>query len=178
MTEQVQSILCVYAKVKLKTRAEHKEFLKRVRKEVPRKTYREARAALLSRNSLRLLVSLSAEPRLGERVESPGSFGIGGARRGVAAIWVRYHGPPLPDDEKARINLLRRTYRVAPHDIEDVINQVLGKDPKAAPSSGAPWSKLIAALARAGFQVTEDELMSAPLVVELDPDVQAELERS
>lgn len=178
MTEQINAPLCIYAKVTLQTRAENEEKLSRVRKQTRRRTHKRVSAALLAANHIGLRVSLSAEDSTGRRIENPGSFGIGGARRGVAAIWVRYHGPPLPVDEEERIELLRRTYRVGPHDIEDVINQMLGRDPKSRDSSQVLLSRLAEALAKAGIHATEDELTSAPLVVELDSDVRAELERS
>jgi hypothetical protein len=142
-----------------------------------RREYREAKSALLSSNHISLRVSLSAEDNTGRRIEGSGGFRIGGSRRGVSAIWVRYHGPPLPVDEKKRIDFLRRTYRVGLHDIEDAINIMLGRDPTSDKGPKIPWEGLAAALAQAGIHMTEDELISAPLVVELDHDVQVELER-
>jgi len=50
-------------------------------------------------------------------------------REGVAAIWKRYSGPPLPDDPADRDRALE-SYRVTRRDVEDAINQLLGRDPE------------------------------------------------
>lgn len=176
MAEQTNAPLCIYAKVTLQTRADNEEKLKQVRKQTSRRIHKRVSAALLAPNHIGLRVTLSAKDGTGRRIENLGGFGIGGARRGVAAIWVRYHGPPLPVNEDERIELLQRTYRVGPSDIEDVINQMLGRDVKNRDSSQLLLRELAEALTRAGILASEDELTSAPLVVELDPDVQTELQ--
>lgn len=85
---------------------------------------RQAPRRLLRMNanpeSLNLYVSLSADTSDGQRVHTGGpDFGIGGPRHG---IWHSYHGPlPPPEDP--------REHRVGPADIEDAINQMLGRDP-------------------------------------------------
>lgn len=56
-------------------------------------------------------------------------MGAGGQRRGTAAIWRRYAGPPLAEDPDARRRELD-AYRVQRHDVEDAMNQLLGRDPK------------------------------------------------
>ncbi|MGO9974777.1 MAG: hypothetical protein ACLP01_18625 [Solirubrobacteraceae bacterium] len=126
---------------------------------------------------LNLYVSLSAHTTDEQRIRSDGSgFGMGGPRRGVGAIWWRYHGPPpLPDDPEGQ-NALLENHHVGPADIEDGINQMLGRDPSLHRPPRLSWGKLIATLAEHGIQVTEQDLINAPLTVELDPDVQADLE--
>jgi hypothetical protein len=52
-----------------------------------------------------------------------------GQRRGIAAIWHRYKGPPLPEDEKEQRAALER-YHVGLADIESAIDQMLGRDPE------------------------------------------------
>ena len=125
----------------------------------------EPRLQLLSRtaDSLSLHVSLSAEDNYGRRIASGGSdFGMSGPRR---AVWHRRHGPP------------RRRHRVDLHDIEDGINQMLGRDPTLHRPPRLSWGGLIKAFDEAGVSVTERDLIEAPLTVELAPDVQAELDR-
>jgi hypothetical protein len=38
--------------------------------------------------------------------------------------------PPLPGSEKEKADLVERTYRVGKPDIEDAINEMLGRDPE------------------------------------------------
>lgn len=131
-----------------------------------------------SADSLNIYVSLSAHTSDGRHILSEGpDFGIGGPRRGVGAIWHRYHGPPpLPEDPQEQIAFLEN-HHVRPADIEDGINQMLGRDPELHRPPRLSWSKLIKALAEHGIQVTDQDLINAPLTVELRPDVQAELDR-
>jgi hypothetical protein len=112
----------------------------------------------------------------GERVSSPhADFGIGGPRRGVGAIWHRYRGPELSEDPAEETELLNQTYRVGPSDIEDAINQMLGRDPEQHRPPRLSWPRLIEALASAGVPVTELDLLDAPLTVDLSPPVKADL---
>lgn len=123
-----------------------------------------------------LNVRLSALTESGERVSSPhADFGIGGPRRGIGAIWHRYRGPKLSEDPDEQTELLNQTYRVGLSDIEDAINQMLGRDPEQHRPPRLSWGKLIDALARASVPVTEQELIDAPLTLELSPRVRAEL---
>jgi hypothetical protein len=121
-------------------------------------------------------VRLSALTESGERVSSPhADFGIGGSRRGVGAIWHRYRGPTLSDDPAEETERLDQTYRVGLSDIEDAINQMLGRDPEQHRPPRLSWRQLIDALASAGVPVTEQDLIDAPLTVELSPPVKADL---
>lgn len=79
-------------------------------------------------NHLYLRVALSAVLSDGTTIATGPHLGIGGPRRGIGAMWCRYHGPPLPEDEDERIHLLR-DYCVGREDIEDAINEHLARDP-------------------------------------------------
>ena len=126
--------------------------------------------------NLNLHVSLCAEDNSGRRIHSGRrDFGIGGPRRGV---WHRWHGPPLPDDHEQAERLMLFEHRVDIHDIEDSINQMLGRDPELHRPPRLSWQNLIRALEQAGIQVTERELILSPLAIELTPEVQAELDRT
>lgn len=65
---------------------------------------------------------------------------------------------------------------VARTDIEDSINQLLGKDPRQHRPPRLSWGGLIDALASAGIDATEEQLIDAPLTVELDGEVEAALD--
>jgi len=52
---------------------------------------------------------------------------------------------------------------------------MLGRDPELHRPPRLSWGNLIKALAEHGIQVTEDELINAPLTIDLHPEVQAEL---
>jgi hypothetical protein len=126
-------------------------------------------------NHLSLSVSLSAVLTDGRTIASGRpDLGLGGPRRG---IWHRWHGPPLPDEyeEAARVMLFEHWADV--HDIEDGINQVLGRDPTLHRPPRLSWGQLIVAVAAAGVHVLEQELIDRPLEVELTPDVEADLAR-
>jgi hypothetical protein len=119
---------------------------------------------------------LCAEDSAGRRIHTSGSdFGIGGPRRG---IWHRWHGPPLPDDHEQAEHLMLFEHRVDVHDIEDSINQMLGRDLELHQPPRLSWQNLIVALHQVGIEVTEPELILAPLTIELTPEVQAELDRA
>lgn len=127
-------------------------------------------------DNLNLHVSISADDSNGRRIETEGpDFGMSGPRRG---IWHRWHGPPLPDDPEEADRRVIREHRVDVHDIEDGINQMLGCDPTLHHPPRLSWGQLINALNDAGIGVTERDLITAPLTVELAPEVQAELARS
>lgn len=121
-------------------------------------------------------VHLSAVTESGERVSGPhADFGIGGPRRGVGAIWHRYRGPRLSKDPAEEAELLNQAYRVGLCDIEDAINQMLGRDPEQHRPPRLSWHQLIDALASAGVAVTEQDLIDARLTVELSRAVKADL---
>lgn len=125
---------------------------------------------------LELEVSLAAEDNTGCRIDVEGGFGIGFPRTGLAAIAHRYRGPKLSEDPVEQTELLRKTYRAGPHDIEDHINQMLGRDPEQHRPPRLAWGRLIEALTAAGLRVSEEELIRAPLTMELDDEVVAALE--
>jgi hypothetical protein len=104
-----------------------------------------------------------------------GDFGVGGPRRG---IWHRWHGPPLPEDPEEANRLMLEEHWIDRQDIEDGINQMLGRDPDLHHPPRLAWDSLIAALADAGVRATERDLIGAPFTVELTPEVQAELHQS
>jgi hypothetical protein len=125
--------------------------------------------------NLSLHVNLSAEVSDGRRIKTADpDFGISGPRRG---IWHRWHGPPLPDDPELADRIMLFEHRVDIHDIEDGINQMLGRDPALHHPPRLSWHNLINALNHAGIPVTERDLIKAPLTVELTPETQAELDR-
>jgi hypothetical protein len=133
------------------------------------------RVIMMSGNpeNLSLHVSLSAQDSTGRHTRTLGrDFGIGGPRHGV---WHRWHGPPLPEDRVAAERIVLREHRADQADIEDGINQMLGRDPKLHHPPRLSWHNLIRALNAAGMPVTEQELIAAPLTVELTPEVLAEL---
>lgn len=126
---------------------------------------------------LNIDVSLSAETSDGQRVTSGRhDFGIGGGRHGIDGVWHHYHGP-RPDDDQDLDAYIQRHHHVGPADIEDGINQMLGRDPDLHRPPRLSWSNLIKALAEHDIQVTEDDLITVPLTVELHPEVQAELQK-
>jgi hypothetical protein len=136
------------------------------------------RVIMMSGNheNLNLHVSLSAEDSTGRRTRTFGrDFGVSGPRRGV---WHRWHGPPLPEDRVDAERIALREHQVDQADIEDGINQMLGRDPKLHHPPRLSWHNLIRALNASGMPVTEQELIDAPLTVELTPEVQAELDKA
>jgi hypothetical protein len=125
--------------------------------------------------SLSVYVRLSAEDSEGRRIASEGfDFGMSGPRHG---IWHRRHGPPLPDDYEEAARIMLFEHRADVRDVEDGINQMLGRDPTLHHPPRLSWGKLIEALGEAGVPVRERDLTEAPLTIELAPDLQAELDR-
>lgn len=133
-------------------------------------------SGVASPDYLSVQVSLSAETSDGRRVPSrTGHFGMSGPRRG---IWHRWHGPPLPEDPEEANRLMLNEHHVDRHDIEDRINQMLGRDPDLHHPPRLAWDGLIDALGEARVRATERDLIDAPLTVELSPEVDAELNQS
>jgi hypothetical protein len=104
-----------------------------------------------------------------------GPMGAGGQRRGIAAIWKRYSGPLLPDNPGARRRALE-AYRVQRRDVEDAINQLLGRDPEMHRPPRLSWGPLIDLLAEHGTVVTEQELIAMPFVFEFPAESVSALE--
>jgi hypothetical protein len=71
--------------------------------------------------------------------------------------------------------MMFRDHQVDVHDIEDGINQMLGRDPDLHRPPRLSWDRLIKALAAEGVDATEDELINRPLTVELAPEVESDL---
>ena len=63
---------------------------------------------------------------------------------------------------------------VASSEMSAAINQMLGRDPKHRPSR-LSWGQLTRAPANPGVSLTEQELIDAPLTIELSPQVKAQL---
>lgn len=109
------------------------------------------------------LFAVSAD---GSRITAPrASMGAAGPSRGIAAITKRYAGPPLPKDPDARRRVLD-AYRVQRRDVEDAMNQMLGRDPEMHRPPRLSWDLLIELLAEHGKVVTEQELIGTPFVFE------------
>jgi len=124
---------------------------------------------------LNIYVSLSAHTSDGQHIATgTRDFGIGGPRHGISGVWHRYRGPRPADDQDLG-EYIERNHHVGLDDIEDGINQMLGRDPELHRPPRLSWGNLIKALAEHGIQVTEDELINAPLTIDLHPEVQAEL---
>ena len=119
------------------------------------------------------LFAVSAD---GTRITVPHtSMGSGGPSRGIAAIWKRYAGPPLPEDPDARQRVFD-SYRVQRHDVEDAINQLLGRDPEMHRPPRLSWGHLIELLAKHGKVVTEEELIAMPFRFEFSAEALRALE--
>ena len=120
---------------------------------------------------------LFAESRDGTRVSAArGGMGAGGQRRGIAAIWKRYTRPPLPGDPEARRRALD-DYRAQRQDVEDAINQLLGRDPEQHRPPRLSWDPLIDSLLKHGVTVTESELIAMPFVFEFSKASSAAFKR-
>jgi hypothetical protein len=103
-----------------------------------------------------------------------GTMGAGMPRQGIAAIWKRYSGPPLPDDPDQRDRALEN-YRVTRQDVEDAINQLLGRDPEQHRPPRLSWEPLIELLAGHSITVTDDDLIALPFTFEFSDQLLAEL---
>lgn len=143
---------------------------------VDRRAEHVALGARADPDKLHVRVRLSALITDGETVTSAeDDFGISTPRRGVGAIWHRYRGPRFSEDPATEAELLDRSYRIGRADIEDAINQMLGRDPELHRPPRLSWGQLIDALAHAGVTVNEQELIAAPLTIKLAPEVRAQL---
>lgn len=112
----------------------------------------------------------------GKRITAtPARMGAAGPSRGLAAITKRYAGPPLPEDSDARRCVLD-AYRVQRHDVEDAMNQLLGRDPEIHRPPRLSWGPLIELLAAHGKVVSEEELIAMPFLFEFSPEALAALE--
>ena len=123
-----------------------------------------------------MTATFTAELSDGRRVTA-GGHGFGGPRNGIGAIWHRYRGPQLSDDPAEHQRLLHETYHVGLSDIEDAINQALGRDPDQHRPPRLSWGPLQDPLAQAGIEMAEEELIALPLNIELSDQVQTEIAR-
>jgi hypothetical protein len=131
---------------------------------------------ILDRSRYQMYASLAVNLSDGRRVATGvRDLGFSGPRDGFGAIVHRYRGPLLSDDPDEHQRLLDETYHVSLPDVEDSINQMLGRDPELHRPPRLAWSGLIAALAAVGISVTEDELIATPLTLELSDEVKAEI---
>ena len=102
------------------------------------------------------------------------SMGAAGPSRGIAAITKRYAGSPLPEDPDARRRVVG-AYRVQRHDVEDAMNQLLGRDPDMHRPPRLSWGPLIELLAKHGKVVSEEELIAMPFRFEFPAEALAAL---
>ena len=113
----------------------------------------------------------------GNRITVPhASMGSAGPSRGIAAITKRYAGAPLPEDPDAR-QAVFDAYRVQRHDVEDAINQLLGRDPEMHRPPRLSWGHLIELLAEHEKVVSEEELIAMPFRFEFAAEARAALDR-
>jgi hypothetical protein len=117
----------------------------------------------------------AADQRGRRLIATHGGVGAGGQRRGIAAIWKRYAGPPLPDDPEARRRALA-AYRVQRDDVQDAVNQLLGRDPEQHRPPRLAWDGLIRVLHEHGTDLGEEELIAMPFQFEFSPASEAALD--
>ncbi len=60
-------------------------------------------------------------------------------------------------------------------DIEDAINQMLGRDVEQEPPPDLSWGPLIVALREQGINVTEEQLLAVPFRFEFTEELLAEI---
>ena len=114
----------------------------------------------------------------GSRITAaPARMGAAGPRRGIAAITKCYAGPALPEDPDARERALA-AYHVQRHDVEDAMNQMLGRDRQMHRPPRLSWDPLIELLAEHGTNVSEDQLIAMPFKFEFSAAAHAALEQT
>jgi hypothetical protein len=119
-------------------------------------------ASILDPTKYAMRVRLGAVLDDGREISGGGSVSAR-SRQGIGAIWYRYRGPQLHEDPQEHERLLRDTYRVGLLDIQDAVNQMLGRDPDQHRPPRLSWDGLLTALAAVGIMTTEQELIDAPL---------------
>jgi hypothetical protein len=134
--------------------------------------------AITSRAEWSAEATLFAVSADGSRITAThASMGAAGPSRGIAAITKRYAGPPLPEDPDARRRVLD-AYRVQRHDVEDAMNQLLGRDPEMHRAPRLSWGPLIELLAEHGKVVAEEELIAMPFVFEFPAESLAAFQKA
>jgi hypothetical protein len=106
-------------------------------------------------------VTLSVGLLDGRRV-SGGGFGIGGIRHGTNAIWKAYRGPQLSDAPEEHQRLLEKTFRFGMPDIEDSINQMLGRDGRVSGGNVEAVIRQARLAARLVTRLRPDALVRVP----------------
>lgn len=96
-------------------------------------------------------------------------------RSGVDALVKGWAGPPLPADPEEEWRVLSE-YRIQPHDIEDAVNQFLGRDPELTSPPRLSWDPLQRALQAEGIDIGEDRLLALPFSFEFAPELLDELD--
>jgi hypothetical protein len=141
---------------------------------------RTGRIAFRSRSEgidgrLAIQVRTFAETRSGGRI-APAYWHMstGFGRSGANAIWKGWRGPPLPTDPEEEMRALEE-YRLQLHDIEDAINQMLGRDPEQTSPPRLSWGPLVSALHDEGIRISEGELIDLPFVFEFSEELLAEI---
>jgi hypothetical protein len=116
-----------------------------------------------------------AETRSGRRI-APAYWHMstGFGRSGANAIVKGWRGPPLPTDPEEEMRVLEE-YRLQLHDIEDAINQMLGRDPEQTSPPRLSWGPLISVLHDEGIRISEAELIDLPFVFEFSEQLLAEV---
>jgi hypothetical protein len=133
----------------------------------------QLKESLLSPDRVHVTFTLAAELSDGRKVRATRPrFELTFWRRGRAAVWHRRRGPWRPRF------VVERTYRLQPSDMRDALEETLGHADWGAPAPPRDvWRGLIDALDAEGVHTTEQELLAAPLTVELDAEVNTELQR-
>jgi hypothetical protein len=114
-------------------------------------------------------VRLSADLSDGRRVHAQG--GDFGARWPRSGVTIHHRAvDPLPAERR------NKGEYEGPHDLEDGINLMLGRDPELHHPPRLAWGQLIDALGEQGMSVTDDDLIPLALTVELEPEIRAILD--
>lgn len=132
-------------------------------------------ASILDPSKYQMNVTLAAQLSDGRQITG-GGFGFGGPRDGVGAVRHRYRGPLLHEDPEEQRRLLDETYHVGMADVQDAVNQMLGRDPELHRPPRLSWEGLRYALADEGINVTEQQLIETPLEVVLSESAAAEVD--
>lgn len=119
-------------------------------------------------------VSLAARLDDGREIAG-GGFGFAGPRDGLGAIWHRYRGPLLHEDPAEHDRLLQESYHVGVDDLQDAVNQMLGRDPEMHRPPRLSWDRLQCALDDQGIRVSEQQLIDTPLELVLSASAAAEV---
>lgn len=171
-------VIDVVATVELKSDAEKEQTVAAFRgsQSLDAESIEDVVESVLDPSRYQMYASLAANLSDGRQVATGvRDLGFSGPRHGIGAIRHRYRGPQLSDDPDEHDRLLHSSYHVGLPDIQDAINQMLGRDPELHRPPRLAWHRLLAALASERVHVTEDELIAAPLTLQLSDEVRAEI---